>query len=836
MSTGQGQGEPAEPGPRVFMSYRREDTEAYAGRLHENLVARFGADNVFMDIDSIEPGVDFTEVLEETLDECNTVLVMIGRSWTSVTDGEGRRRLDNPDDYVRREIERAFSRGTRRIIPVLVGGADVPAPDDLPESLAGLSMRQAYRLSNHNWSVEVRILSDKIEKAVLARRIEPEQNDAPRPSLDAQLSDPRRQFPAQHPPQLPPSNLRLPRTSFVGRETQLAQLKAVFEQNRLVTILGPGGVGKTRTAYRVAADLRESFNHGVWVVELAPIADSNLVADATASVLPLPELVASDSIEVVLTFLADKELLLILDNCEQVLAGVAELADRLMDDAPQVTVLATSRVPLDVIGEVRFLLEPLALPEPDAAIDELLSAEAIRLFVDRARAVKAGFVLNAENARAVTMICQRLDGLPLALELAGARVATMAPGDLLDRLDKCLTELRSDARGLPERHRTLQSTIAWSYGLLSEAEQALLARLAIFAGRFPRLWAEQVCAFPPLTVRQVSDGLDSATAKSLLVATEHLGRTEYQFLLTVHEYAASRLDERGETSVLELRRADFLARHLASPDPLFQFTADTRTHLAEVAAASDDLRASLVWSLEHDEAARACALVEVGCRLWNVTGRIEELYPFAMRAIALSSEPSFALLMTYYAALLGLDVKQSEASARTLARPTAVRATEELAEVAKDVRGRMVAVATELGDPEGVALALYCQADLPWSQGNFAEAARLYHEAADTAIRANSRSLAATIRRSEAEVVAEGDDSQLAASLDGVIDEFRAVDDPQGLAVTLAVLAGAELGSGAAGSAASHAAEGLDIARKHGYYEIRWRHLTLLASGRRDPR
>jgi predicted ATPase/class 3 adenylate cyclase len=643
-------------------------------------------------------------------------------------------------------------------------------------------------------------------------------------------------FPPPRAPRVVATNLRLSRTSFVGRDSELSELRGLIGQSRMVTILGPGGVGKTRLAYRLAGELTDSFADGAWVVELDAVADPALVTDAVARALPLPAFAGGRPAEAVLAYLATRNLLLVVDNCEHVLAGAAGFVDQLLDVAQGVTVVATSRVPLDVLGEMRFMLGPLPLPPEDAALEELLDADAVRLFVARARAASSRFGLDAGNGAAVSAICRRLDGLPLALELAGARIATLEPGDLLGRLEDRFSVLAASTRGMPERHRTLQATLAWSYDLLSEAEQVLLTRLAVFAGRFPLDWIEQVCGMPPLTPAGVLDLLDGLVAKSLVVAEGMAGRTEYELLLTIREYAARRLAERGETDDLERGRADFLARHLAIRDPIFAFTADTGRYLVAVAAAADDVRASLAWCQAHDEAARACALIASVYRWWNVTGRIEELRPLARQAVALPAEPSLARLMTYYALLLGLDVAEVDARAEADACPggevrAASRRADEILAFSARMRDEMLALARQLGDDNAVALALYSQADLPWERGDFAEAARLYGEAAAAARRAGSDILAATIMRSAAEVSAEGDSARLAGSLDGVLGEFRRAGDPFGLAVTLAVLAGAELGCGETSRGVTHAAEGLRIAREHGYAEVSWRHQTLLAWG-----
>jgi len=621
-----------------------------------------------------------------------------------------------------------------------------------------------------------------------------------------------REFPPPRAPRVVPGNLRLSRTSFVGRDREISELVTLLRENRLVTIVGPGGVGKTRLGYRLAGELTGNFADGSWVVELAGIADPGLVTDAVARALPLPSFAGGSPDEAVSGFLAAKTMLLVLDNCEHVLVGAAELADRLLDVAPAVTILATSRVPLGVTGEARFPLGPLGLPDQHADLADLLSSEAVRLFVARARAVRPRFALQAANAAAVSTICRRLDGLPLALELAAARVAAVSPDDLLARLNDRFAVLASSTRGIPERHRTLEATIAWSYDLLSGMEQVLLSRLSVFAGSFALDWAEETCSFAPLAASQILDLMDALVAQSLVAAEEVAGRTEYTLLLTVREYAARQLAERGETAELQRRRADLLARKLAGEDPIFQFTPRTGQYLAAVAAAADDVRASLAWSLAAGEGDRACAMIATAYRWWNVTGRIKELVTLAQQTLGLPASPSFARVLTCYALLLGLDTNLAAN------RPEAER-------IASD----MMELASQLDDDNALALALYCLADYPWADGDYPAAARLYQQAAQAARRAGSHSLAAAIARSEAEVRAEGDSAQLARALGQVIAEYRRMGDPFGLAQTLAVVAGAELDSGQPRRAVTAATEGMWLADEHGYAEVGWRHRTLLA-------
>jgi predicted ATPase len=485
--------------------------------------------------------------------------------------------------------------------------------------------------------------------------------------------------------------------------------------------------------------------------------------------------------------------------------------DHLLDAAPNVTILATSRTPLDIAGEVRFRLKPLTAAPANTPPHRMLDVDAVRLFVSRATAARTDFALTEANAEAVGEITRRLDGLPLALELAAARTTTYAPADLLARLDERFSLLSTSERGVSDRHRTLAATLAWSVELLSAHARTLLARVSIFAGRFALDWAEDVCAFDDLSGSDVALLIDALVRASLLAATAVGDRTDYELLRTVRVYASGQLRERNEQATMERRRAQFLVRRLAMPDPIFQFSSRTDAYLRAVSILADDVRAALDWCLSTGDGETACALIANVYRWWNVTGRIVELVPLALTALSLPAPPTFARLVTHYALQIGLETGGAEMSER------------------RRYADDMLALAEQLDEDNARALALYCQADFPMAAGDFGAAEEIFASAAAAATRAGSASLAATIRRSEAEAHAGNDDDVLANSLDLVLDEFRRTDDPYGLAVTLAVLAGAELGCGRIADGAAHAAEGWRISDAHGYAEVGWRHWTLLA-------
>src|SRR4051812_15847844 len=341
-------------------------------------------------------------------------------------------------------------------------------------------------------------------------------------------------------------------SSFVGRGHELGELSSLLAGTRLLTLAGTGGVGKTRLALELARSAASSYEAGAVLVELAAVDDPRLVVNAVAAALDVRALPDQMLIDAVVDFLAPRALLVVLDNCEHVLTTSAALADTLLRAAPSLAIVATSREPLRIPGEVVFRVPSLAIPDPDRRlpIGELLRYEAVRLFVERATAAEPGFELDDENALDVARICVRLDGLPLALELAAGRVGTLGPASVAARLDDRFRLLRAGSHAAPTRQQTLEATLQWSHDLLEWDERLLLRRLAIFAGSFELSAVEAVCMGDGLDVRDCADVLARLVEKSL-VAVDAAGRERrYRLLETVRLYARHRLDEARETAAL----------------------------------------------------------------------------------------------------------------------------------------------------------------------------------------------------------------------------------------------------------------------------------------------
>jgi predicted ATPase/class 3 adenylate cyclase len=358
-----------------------------------------------------------------------------------------------------------------------------------------------------------------------------------------------------------PTNLPTQPTALIGRERELAALRAVLSQEtRLITLVGPGGTGKTRLALQAAAESLENFADGVWWVPLAAVTDPENVAQAIAAPLGIREGPAQPLLESLAAHLSLRQTLLLLDNFEH-LRDAAPQIQHLLHSAPGLVMLVTSREPLRLRAEREFPVDPLPLPVSDMGIsvEDALDAPAVRLFVERAQARKPGFALDAANVADVVAICRRLDGLPLAIELAAARVRILTPAALLARLDQRLSILTGGARDLPERQQTLRAAIAWSYDLLVPPEQALFARLAVFAGGCTLEAAEAVCSASGGLSLDLLDGIDSLVQKSLLRQEEGPGGDpRFTMLETIREFAQERLNELPEVDALRQVHADTL--------------------------------------------------------------------------------------------------------------------------------------------------------------------------------------------------------------------------------------------------------------------------------------
>jgi predicted ATPase/class 3 adenylate cyclase len=424
----------------------------------------------------------------------------------------------------------------------------------------------------------------------------------------------RQDFPALRSLEAIPNNLPQQVTSFIGRERELAEAKSLLEGTRLLTLLGMGGLGKTRLSLQIGADVLEKYPDGVWFVDLAPIRDPSLVPNVAAQILAIHEEPGKSITQTLCAHVREHKLLFVLDNCEHLVSACANLADALLQAAPQVRILATSREALHIRGEQTYPVLPLAVPDRKADIETLLRSEAVQLFVERARLQKPGFSLTEREAPAIAELCTRLDGIPLALELAAARLRSLSVSDINARLNDRFKLLTGGSRVALERQQTLRALVSWSYDLLQENEQIILDRLSVFAGGFNLQAAEAVCGADPIAPEDVLDLVTSLVEKSLVMVDQSEGDSRYGLLETIREFAREHLSKRYDMlgTIREFAkerlvdRDDLAATAKRHCDYFFEFAKTTNRKLlgAEQAewigraeAELDNLRAAIALAL-----------------------------------------------------------------------------------------------------------------------------------------------------------------------------------------------------------------------------------------------
>ncbi len=474
----------------------------------------------------------------------------------------------------------------------------------------GLGIHKAARICAAGWGGQIlisRTTADVLENDLPAGLIiqdlgEHLLKDLQRPERILQIAHP--ELPGDFPPLRTldslPNNLPQQLTSFIGREREMADVRRLLFTTRLLTLTGSGGCGKTRLALQVAAELAESFKDGVWLVELAPLSDPALVPQTVASALHVREQPGRPLLATVSDYLAHKDLLLVLDNCEHLVAACAPMVEVLLRACPSLRIMATSREPLGVAGETTWRVPSLPLPDllRLPPLENLTQYEAVRLFIERAVAAKPDFSVTNRNAPSVVRTCHRLDGIPLAIELAAARVKVLPVHQIAARLDDRFRLLTGGSRTTLPRQQTLRATMDWSYDLLPAKERMLLRRLAVFAGGWTLEAAEAVCGGGGIDPTEVLDLLTRLVDKSLvmaLVTEDATGEARYWQLETVRQYAMERLREAGEETVLRRRHRDFFLGFAVRVESELR-GASQMVWLKHLKGEIDNLRAALEWN------------------------------------------------------------------------------------------------------------------------------------------------------------------------------------------------------------------------------------------------
>ena len=465
-------------------------------------------------------------------------------------------------------------------------------------------------------------------------------------------------------------NLPLARTSFIGRERETLEVKRLLSMTRLLTLTGAGGCGKTRLALKVASELAGAYPHGAWLVELGMLSEGELVPQAVALALGVREEPGPPLTETLKDTLRARQILLVLDNCEHLIEGVVHLVDALLGTCPRLRVLATSRETLNAADEVTWVVPSLTVPasrQKASTAGHFEGYESVRLFIERARQRDPSFVVTPRNGQAVAEVCRRLDGIPLAVELAAARVGVLSAEQITSRLDHPLKLLTAGGRSASPRHRTLRATLDWSHQLLDEPERELFGRLSVFAGGLTLEAAEAVGAGSSIDVDNVLDLLSRLVEKSLVVAEAGAqGASRYRMLEPVRQYARERLEERGETEAVRRRHAALFLALAEEAEPGLRGPWQA-SWVKRLERERDNLRAAMAWLLGRGELEEAARLGWALWLFWWVRGRFTEGRSWMEEALAKrSAMPATARARALFVAGMMADGQADRRSAEPL--------------------------------------------------------------------------------------------------------------------------------------------------------------------------
>jgi len=651
--------------------------------------------------------------------------------------------------------------------------------------------------------------------------------DLSSPEQVCQLVHPqlRQDFPALRSLETTPNNLPEQLTTFIGREREVTEASKLLAGTRLLTLLGMGGLGKTRLSLQIAADALDANPDGVWFLDLAPIRDPSLVPNVAAQVLGVREEPGKSMTQTLCAHVKSRKLLLILDNCEHLMGACADFANALLRVAPGVRILATSREALRIPGEQVYPVYPLTLPDRTASVETLSRSEAVQLFMDRAQLQKPGFALTEKEAPAVAELCARLEGIPLALELAAARMRSMSIQDINKRLNDRFKLLTGGGRVLMERQQTLRALVAWSYDMLREEEQWLLERLSIFAGGFDLEAAEAICGADPLTPEDVLDLLTSLVEKSLVMVDEGDDGTRYRQLETIREFAREYLNKRDDAAAIAMRHCDhFLALTKAANKGLQGHEQAEWTRRLE--AELDNVRAGIALALGGGT--EPIVAVKFGVALmsfWIFRGYSSEGRNTMRAALALPGVQQLPIVHAHalYVAGVLADNQSDYAEARrllsaclelrrelgdprevaaTLSTLSTVRLHENDAEQARTSEEEALGIFRELGDRIGEAIGLLHLGEIDEELADTAAARRHFEQCLALALALKHRELEGECERNLGELaLRDGDLPAARTRFERSLKVFRAAEDKRGEATSLWWTGKADIAAGDGDSA-----------------------------------
>jgi predicted ATPase/DNA-binding CsgD family transcriptional regulator len=591
-------------------------------------------------------------------------------------------------------------------------------------------------------------------------------------------------------------NLPLQLTTFVGREIELGDLQRLLAVKRLVTLTAVGGAGKTRLALEVADRVLHAYPDGAWLVDLTQVKDGYPVARVFGSTLGVHESPRQPIAETLLEHLRGRHVLLVVDNCEHVIADCARLVDAILRSCSGVTVLATSREPLHVNGETVWRVASLAVPDAGALIDlrEIAEYEAIGLFVDRAQLAAPRFQIDAGNAAAIAQVCRRLDGIPLAIELAAAYAGLMSPDQILSRLQNRFGLLTGGSRAGPARHRTLQSALDWSHDLLDEDERRLFPRLSVFAGSFSLDAVEQVCSDRDLEVGAIAGLLGSLVDKSLVVASvEGSAPIRFRMLETVQQYGKHRLAQQGEKERLDRSHAQYFLSVAQEASPQLRGREQQVWH-ERLANDISNLRLALQWSGAHDPDTSMRLIIALSDFCY-VDGLVEEGDGWFRRA-------------------LGTYPTRDRLRAQALARGGLVSYWRDDVESASARWHECLDIYRDLDDRDGVAQGLRWVGELTEWQGDLPGARNCFEGSLEIARASDDEMLVADLQRQLGRLaMREGDHEKARGCLQESLAYYQKIGDHRFINVTLGYMGLNAIDSGDFAVARAHLTQALASAR-----------------------
>lgn len=621
------------------------------------------------------------------------------------------------------------------------------------------------------------------------------------------------------------TNLPVPLTSFIGREKEVDQIVRLIGKNRLVTLVGSGGVGKTRLAIQSANRLIGKFTEGVWWVDLVGLADPSRVPEAVAQVVAVPGTPNQPLIKTLAEYFRSKQTLLILDNCEHLISACAQLADQLLSTCERLKILATSREGLDILGETIWPVPSLSLPEMQESyvIKSLTKFEAIHLFTERALLVQPKFELTDQNAQAVVQICRRLGGMPLAIELAAARVKIMFVDEIAKRLDDRFALLTAGNRTALPRHQTLRATIDWSFDLLSETERILFRRLSVFAGGFTLIAAEAITAREDIIQSQVVELLGNLINKSLVRVEERSGdaevETRYGMLETIREYARERLGKAAEEDKLRTHHLEFFLQMVEEVGPKLEGP-QQKVLLDRLEAEIDNLRAAMDWALENQEMITALRFAGAFPRFWFIRAHhnegVERLRtildrPDAMRPTSARLKALNAYLFMIWpsgqvteiqprgeeALALGIQLEDRRNSAFALLWLGVGATAQGDYSLARSYLEQSLEIWRELGERTYVAWSFVFLGEVALLQGDTSRARELYLQSVPLLSEAQDYAfLAIPLRRLGQLAMSQGDLPKATAFIQESLQHNWKVQDYKGIGACLVALADLHLAQG----------------------------------------